>query len=190
VNGEKPHLLVTVSYEALADKLTQPYRDGARAHDEHPARPAWTGQAPRPDWTSQTHGEPARSCAGRVHDRLPANLSWVGPISGAEARMLACDCAVIPAVLNGAGAVLDIGRKSRIWPAAVRRAIELRDGTCRHVNCDVPSQHCDIRHRRHWADGGSTSYDNGVLACRHHHTQVHKYGARQLSSGQFTVMRN
>ncbi|HEY3260866.1 MAG TPA: hypothetical protein VGJ95_11475 [Pseudonocardiaceae bacterium] len=53
----------------------------------------------------------------------------MGPISGADTRMLACDCSIIPAVLNSAGEVLDIGRKTRVWPIAIRRAIELRDRT-------------------------------------------------------------
>jgi Domain of unknown function (DUF222) len=143
VNGEKPHLLVTLSYEALT-------------------------------------GHPGSE---------PANLTWVGPISATDARLLACDCAVIPAVLNSAGEVMDIGRKSRIWPTAIRRAIELRDRTCRHVGCDTPAQHCDIHHKTPWADGGPTSYHSGVLACRHHHTQIHKYGVTFRPDGQFTITR-
>jgi hypothetical protein len=143
VSGEKPHLLVTLSYESLIGRL--------RA--------------------------------------APANLDWVGPISAAEARMLACDCAVIPAVLDGAGEVLDIGRKDRVWPVAIARAIGLRDQTCRHTGCQVLAQHCDIHHRRHWADGGPTSYDNGILACRYHHTRIHKYGVNYLSDDRF-VIRN
>ena len=145
VNGEKPHLLVTVSYETLR-------------------------------------------C--QVGSSEPARLGWTGPIGATDARLLACDCTVIPAVLGSAGEVLDIGRKSRIWPNAIRRAIELRDRTCRHKDCEAPAQHCDIHHRRHWADGGETSYRNGVLACRHHHTQIHKYGVTFRANGRFTVLRN
>jgi hypothetical protein len=144
VNGEKPHLLVTVSYESL---------------------------------TQQVRAEPAR-------------LAWTGPISPADARLLACDCAVIPAVLDSAGEVLDIGRKSRTWPIAVRRAIELRDKTCRHLDCAAPAEHCDIHHKVHWADGGPTNYANGILACRNHHTQLHKYGGTIRLDGRFTVNRN
>jgi len=144
VNGEKPHLLVTVPYETLAGRLD---------------------------------GEPAR-------------LGWTGPVSATDARLLACDCAVIPAVLGAAGEVLDIGRKSRIWPTAIRRAIELRDKTCRHINCDAPARYCDVHHKVHWADGGPTSYDGGILACRYHHTRMHKYGVNYLPNGRFTIMRN
>ncbi|HEY3262663.1 MAG TPA: DUF222 domain-containing protein, partial [Pseudonocardiaceae bacterium] len=144
VNGEKPHLLVTLSYESLLGQL------GAE----------------------------------------PAHLNWVGPISAADARMLACDCSVIPAVLNSAGEVLDIGRKTRVWPIAIRRAVELRDRTCQYAGCEVPAQHCDIHHKRHWADGGPTDYHNGVLACRNHHTQAHKYHATFRADGRFMVNRN
>jgi hypothetical protein len=142
--GEKPHLVLTLSYEELLGQV------GA----------------------------------------APAVLDRVGPVSGSDARMLACDCAVIPAVLNSAGEVLDIGRKTRIWPTAIARAITLRDRTCRHVGCDTPADHCDLHHKVPWAAAGPTSYDNGILACRHHHTRVHKYGARYLPNGQFTTNRS
>ncbi len=107
-----------------------------------------------------------------------------------DARLLACDCGLIPAVLNSTGEVLDIGRKTRIWPAAISRAIALRDRTCREMDCDAPAEFCDLHHKKHWADGGPTSYENGILACRHHHTQIHKYGARYHPNGRFTITRN
>lgn len=144
VSGEKPHMLVTVSYESLLGQL----------------------------------------------GTEPATMDWAGPISAAEARILACDCAIIPAVLDSAGDVLDIGRKARAWPAAIARAIGLRDRTCRHVGCETVARHCDIHHKRHWVDGGPTSYENGILACRYHHTRIHNYGVRYLPAGRFVVNRN
>ena len=120
----------------------------------------------------------------------PAALSWVGPITATQARLAACDCGIVPAVLGSTGEVLDIGRKTRLWPAGIARAIALRDRTCHHRDCDAPPEHCDIHHRRHWVDGGPTSYDNGILACRHHHTQLHTYGATYHPNGQFTITRN
>jgi hypothetical protein len=92
--------------------------------------------------------------------------------------------------LDSSGEVLDIDRKSRAWPIAIRRAIELRDRTCRHVDCAAPAEHSDVHHKVHWVDGGPTSYDNGILACRHHHTQIHKYGVSYRPDGRFVVDRN
>jgi len=63
----------------------------------------------------------------------------------------------------------------------------LRDQTCRHVGCDIPAGHCDLHHKKSWAAGGPTSYENGILACRHHHTRLHKYGVRYLPDGRFTI---
>ncbi|MBM0126358.1 HNH endonuclease signature motif containing protein [Pimelobacter simplex] len=32
---------------------------------------------------------------------------------------------------------------------------------------------CDAHHIVHWSDGGTTSLDNLIMLCRHHHTLVH-----------------
>jgi hypothetical protein len=42
--------------------------------------------------------------------------------------------------------------------------------------CDRPPTWCDVHHRKHWADGGRTCADNGVLLCERHHTLVHQDG--------------
>jgi hypothetical protein len=52
-------------------------------------------------------------------------LEHGGPISAGEARMLACDARIVPAVLNGPSQVLDVGAASRSFPAAISRAIAL-----------------------------------------------------------------
>ncbi|MEH0930333.1 HNH endonuclease, partial [Micromonospora sp. CPCC 205558] len=36
-----------------------------------------------------------------------------------------------------------------------------------------PPRWCDGHHIRHWADGGTTSLDNAVLLCGHHHRHLH-----------------
>ncbi|HEX2774433.1 MAG TPA: HNH endonuclease, partial [Micromonosporaceae bacterium] len=38
-----------------------------------------------------------------------------------------------------------------------------------------PPRWTEGHHIRHWADGGSTSLENAVLLCRHHHRQVHHH---------------
>ncbi|MFI6781044.1 DUF222 domain-containing protein [Micromonospora sp. NPDC050276] len=89
-------------------------------------------------------------------------------------RRLACDAAVLPAVLGGAGQVLDVGRQRRLITGPLRRALVLRDGGCAFPGCDRPPRWCAAHHILHWADGGPTSLDNAVLLCGHHHRHVHQ----------------
>jgi hypothetical protein len=108
----------------------------------------------------------ARVAAGMLDDG-----ALVGP---ATVRRLACDAAIIPAVLDGAGQVLDVGRERRLFTGALRRVLVLRDKGCAFPACDRPARWCDGHHVRHWADGGETRADNGVLLCGHHHRLVHQ----------------
>ena len=73
------------------------------------------------------------------------------------------------------GEPVDIGRKSRIWPNAMARAIRERDQHCVWPGC-TQSHHLHIHHIRHWADGGTTSVLNGASLCSSHHTLVHEGG--------------
>jgi hypothetical protein len=70
--------------------------------------------------------------------------------------------------------VLDVGRKTRTVPPAIRRALDYRDGGCRFPGCG--NRFCDAHHIKHWADGGETRLDNLVLLCRRHHRAVHEEG--------------
>jgi len=78
------------------------------------------------------------------------------------------------------GSVLDVGRKTRTIPPAIRRALATRDPRCGFPGCDA--RRCDAHHVRHWAEGGETRLDNLVLLCRRHHRAVHE--------GGFTVTRH
>ncbi|MEX1258937.1 MAG: HNH endonuclease signature motif containing protein [Gemmatimonadota bacterium] len=62
------------------------------------------------------------------------------------------------------GTVLDVGRKTRTIPPALRRALESRDRGCRFPGCGF--RFTDAHHVRHWADGGKTSLANCILLCR------------------------
>jgi len=95
-----------------------------------------------------------------------------GPIGRETARRIACDCS-ISVNKTQSGEPVDIGRKSRIWPSAMARAIRERDQQCVWPGCDH-SRHLHIHHIQHWADGGSTSVENGVCLCSYHHTLVHE----------------
>ena len=88
-------------------------------------------------------------------------------------RMLACDAKILPAVLAGPTEILDMGRATRTFNAACRRAIHTRDLGCVFPGCDIPGLWAEHHHIHHWADGGPSNYHNGVLLCRRHHTLVH-----------------
>lgn len=98
-----------------------------------------------------------------------------GPISGATARRLCCDATVSRVLLAPESVPVDMGRATRVVPAPLRRLVELRDGGCTHRGCGMPARFCDVHHRRHWADGGSTDLANLRLLCARHHTTVHQH---------------
>lgn len=101
-----------------------------------------------------------------------------GPISLSEARRVACDASVLPAVLGSTGEPLDVGRSTRTVPPAIRRALVLRDGGCTFPGCSRPPPWCQAHHVRHWADGGPTAVGNLLLLCGFHHRVLHSDGWR------------
>jgi hypothetical protein len=98
-------------------------------------------------------------------------------VSAETSRRVGCDASV---VVVHHGLVLDIGRRTRIVPTPMRRALDARDGGCRFPGCT--SRYCDAHHIAHWADGGPTSLDNLVLLCRRHHRLVHE--------GRYSIVRH
>jgi hypothetical protein len=110
-----------------------------------------------------------------------------GPSLAPEtARRLACNASIL-AVLEGTDAVpLDVGRKTRSIPTALRRALRVRDGGCRFPGCGQ-RRFVDGHHVRHWAHGGATDLANLLLLCRRHHRMIHEggYGLKSPSPHLF-----
>ena len=79
--------------------------------------------------------------------------------------------------LAGPSLPLDVGHSAEI-PAAIRRAVILRDQHCRWAGgCDQPAAACEVHHVTHLADGGTTSLDGCALYCFfHHHVAIHQWG--------------
>ncbi len=107
-------------------------------------------------------------------------------VSAETARRVACDAGAVVMRHAADGAVLDVGRKTRTIPPALRRALQARDRQCRFPGCNA--RRCDVHHVEHWADGGATRLDNLVLLCRRHHRAVHEEGflVRMGPSGDAT----
>src|SRR5580692_4329941 len=84
---------------------------------------------------------------------------------------------LLGARLGGPSLPLDVGRSADI-PAAIRRAVILRDQHCRWAGgCDQPAAACEVHHVTHLADGGTTSVDGCALYCGfHHQVVIHQWG--------------
>jgi hypothetical protein len=104
-----------------------------------------------------------------------ATLADGGRVGPETARRLACDAALIPAVLGGRGEILDIGQADHEFPVAIRRAAYLRDGgRCAFPRCRA--RVAELHHivfRRH---RGPTSLSNAAWLCPFHQYLAHEGG--------------
>jgi hypothetical protein len=87
--------------------------------------------------------------------------------------------------LGSPSQVLDIGYSEEV-PAAIRRAVILRDKHCAFGKCTMLPQSCEVHHIIHKEDGGPTCVSNCVLLCWfHHQVMIHRMGwtIRLLADG-------
>jgi hypothetical protein len=94
-------------------------------------------------------------------------------------------------ILAGPSEPLDVGRRTSVVPASLRRAVIMRDRHCRFPGCDRPPAWTDCHHIVHWALGGRTALSNLVLLCRRHHRAVHATGRfkLELADGRLVFSR-
>jgi len=97
-------------------------------------------------------------------------------ISASTARILAAEANIIPAVLGGAGEVLDLGRARRLFSPAQRQALAEQHGGCAFPGCGHPPSYTEAHHIRWWSRGGPTDLANGVPLCSFHHHRIHDDG--------------
>jgi hypothetical protein len=133
-----------------------------------------------------TAGEPAAGPAEAVPAVLepavlepavlePAVLESGAPVAMSQLARLLCDAEVSRVVISAPSQPLDVGRSHRVYTAAQRRAVIVRDRACAWNGCDVPAAFCEVHHIRWWdRDRGLTDLENGVLLCSHHHHTVHR----------------
>jgi hypothetical protein len=106
----------------------------------------------------------------------PALWGRVELIHSESVRRLACDCSLTAIVTDEDGNPLAAGRKTRVVPPSMRRALHVRDKHCQFPGCDRPARWTDAHHLWHWVFGGPTILTNCVLLCRRHHLMVHEGG--------------
>jgi hypothetical protein len=97
-------------------------------------------------------------------------------VSIGTVQALACANGTQPALLDSLGNVLDLGREQRLFSRHQRVALAIRDGGCLWAGCERPPSWCEAHHIDHYADGGCTDLDRGVLLCKHHHLKLHNEG--------------
>jgi hypothetical protein len=95
-------------------------------------------------------------------------------VSPETCRRLTCDCSLVKVLRNENGEVLNVGRRTRSIPPAIRRAVEIRDQGCRWPGCGL--RFTVPHHVEHWADGGETRLGNLLSLCHFHHRKVHEDG--------------
>jgi uncharacterized protein DUF222 len=167
VGGERPHLTVTVA----AEMLRQPGGDV----------PAEGAVVPPTAEAVSAEARVEQAVAQTVPATRLCELDHAGPVSIETARRIACDASIQRVVMAGTSEPLDVGRRTPVIPAAIRRAVIMRDRHCTFPNCDRPAPWCDVHHIEHWADGGETSLANSTLQCRQHHGWLHPPGGFRLT---------
>ena len=112
-------------------------------------------------------------------------------ITAAQARRLACTAKIIPAVLGKDSEVLDLGRAARLFTKAQRRALAVRDQTCRAEGCSIPGTWSEAHHLVPWSHGGDTDLENAALLCSKHHHRAHDpaYDLTRLANGDLRFHR-
>ena len=105
---------------------------------------------------------------------MAASLEDGTGVSAETLRRIACDCGLV-AVTGNDPASMSVGRRTRSIPAAIRRALLLRDRGCCFPGC-THTRFLHGHHWRHWLHGGETSLANLLLLCPSHHRLVHEGG--------------
>jgi hypothetical protein len=119
---------------------------------------------------------------------LSASLEDGTRVSAETLRRVACDGGLVAVAVDEADGVLDVGRRTRAIPTAIRRALLLRDEGCRFPGCSN-TRFLHGHHVQHWLHGGRTALDNLVLLCSFHHRLVHEggFGIALVDTGEVEV---
>ena len=93
-------------------------------------------------------------------------------------------------VVDGAGNVVDLGRRRRLFTGAAREAVMLHSPRCIWPGCATPAGRCDADHTHDWQHGGITAPVNGAPMCpRHDRHKNGGYRVRRDSTGTWHTYR-
>jgi hypothetical protein len=152
----------TTGYQTGAGRPEPAGRTG-RAGRTDPA-----GPATRPHLTAPDARQTARDL---VLAEAVDLLSGPGGLAAALRAGVPCPPAA------AASLPLDVGKATDTIPPHLRRAVIVRDRTCRFPGCQQPAAACDVHHVVWRVRGGRTQLINLVLLCRFHHLiAIHQWG--------------
>ncbi|MEO6651064.1 MAG: DUF222 domain-containing protein [Ilumatobacteraceae bacterium] len=93
-------------------------------------------------------------------------------------------------VCDSSGAVIDLGRRQRLFRGSAREAVMLHSRRCIHPGCRVRVGNCDADHLTEFGRGGSTCPDNGGPMCRRHNLRKNAgYTTHRDVSGHWSTFR-
>lgn len=95
---------------------------------------------------------------------------WV--ISAQAVRTMACDAHLRPLIVDRTGQLVAVLPTSRTIPAAIRRAVLMRDQHCRFPRCTGRID--EVHHIVFHSHGGPTTMSNLAGLCWYHHHLVHR----------------
>jgi hypothetical protein len=192
--GPKPADKPVVTPASLADALVEVAGAFLAGKIEHASNPDLY-QVIVHVGTHALTAAPQTTYPGRVSAETPAghpahpsrcHIEDGPAISPATARAIACSATISWMLHDHQGNVLDVGRRHRTPPPALRRAVRERD----HYRCQYPgcnSRKVQIHHIRHWSNGGRTQLRNLILLCPTHHVIIHDLGYHiTAAAGGFT----
>ena len=151
------------------DSLAEHYIATATVDDENGSTQALAGHE-RCQVVLHLSVDGLDNCNCERHTPPNIDHQW---ISMANAKRFSSDASLYTVLDDKYGNVLNVGRKTRTVGTALKRALNMRDETCRFPGC-CANKYVDFHHVRHWADGGETEPDNLIKLCRFHHDELHK----------------
>jgi hypothetical protein len=101
-----------------------------------------------------------------------------GPRVSADAlTAILCDATTEVIARTEDGRLMEYGRRLRIAPPSMRRAILFRDGNVCVADACESRYRIEAHHIVPWTEGGPTDPDNLISLCWfHHHVVVHERG--------------
>lgn len=110
------------------------------------------------------HVDQSALAGGEGRSSLPIN----------SVKRLCCDSHAVVITEDEKGEPLSIGRKTRIVPTALKRAVSAKfHGQCAFPGC-CNRRFLHFHHVEHWSNGGETSIGNLMPLCTRHHPLFHE----------------